>query len=808
MRYRKSVLLFQFFAGALWIGLLGGSWARAEVSENGRPRATSILETPSNAASNITAAPVGAPAGSSSKKATGDELLAQSVAAFETGHFGEALQQGRAAYSKYQRKKNREGMVRALLQNGSVYLFLGESQRAETSFEKAGNLAEELNDPVSIISARRAQGSAAVFARKRELAERLLAESLELAQEKNLPEQRASVYNDLGALHVQTEHYDEAAKEFDQALQLAQEHNLRPLMLRIRLNKAVLATSHQADFTAGAQEAQALDAELTPAADTYEKAFLLLGLGQVYQKLAEGSVEAGNSWHQEAYRVYTAGQVIGQSLDNPRILTYAEGYLGHLYEQEKRDAEALTLTRQAAFHAQGISLPDALYLWQWQEGRLFLQQGQIAESVTAYRNALNTLQLIRNDLMGYGNRCRCASFREEVGPLYYQMSDVLLRYADTLTDEEKIRTYLLEARGVIETFKSVELADYFQSDCMSFLRSKIKEVTEFTKNTSIVYIIPLKDRIEFLITLPSGLKRVKVELDQVTLYEQLRSFRKQLEDTSSNRYKKSAKTLYDELIRPIEALLEADKIDTLVFVPDGLLRTIPMAALHDGKQFLIEKYALAITPGMTLMEPKAIQRDSVHLLLNGLSEAVHGFAALPFVPQELDQLGRIFPSTRLMNETYTAANMEKEISATPYTIVHIASHGQFTSRAEDTFVLTMEGKLSLDGLEALIRPAKLRDNPIELLTLSACQTAAGDDRAAMGLAGIAIKAGARSAMGTLWFVSDQATATVLENFYTQLKDPPMSKAKALQQAQISLLKDERFRHPRYWSPYLLIGNWL
>ena len=100
------------------------------------------------------------------------------------------------------------------------------------------------------------------------------------------------------------------------------------------------------------------------------------------------------------------------------------------------------------------------------------------------------------------------------------------------------------------------------------------------------------------------------------------------------------------------------------------------------------------------------------------------------------------------------------------------------------------------------------DQPVELLTLSACQTAAGDDRSALGLAGVAIKAGARSALGTLWFVNDEASSQLITDFYRHLLEPGQTKASALQLAQRSLITDPRYRHPGYWSPFLLIGNWL
>jgi CHAT domain-containing protein len=140
--------------------------------------------------------------------------------------------------------------------------------------------------------------------------------------------------------------------------------------------------------------------------------------------------------------------------------------------------------------------------------------------------------------------------------------------------------------------------------------------------------------------------------------------------------------------------------------------------------------------------------------------------------------------------------------------VHIASHGHFDSDSKKTFVLTYDGKLDLDELERMIRPSQIRDKPVELLTLSACQTAAGDDRAALGLAGIAVKSGARSALATLWFVDDEASTMVVGDFYQELHTPGMSKARALQIAQIKVLTDPRYGHPCYWAPYLIIGNWL
>jgi CHAT domain-containing protein len=209
-----------------------------------------------------------------------------------------------------------------------------------------------------------------------------------------------------------------------------------------------------------------------------------------------------------------------------------------------------------------------------------------------------------------------------------------------------------------------------------------------------------------------------------------------------------------------------------------------------------------------LTDPRPIARERVQLLLNGLTESVQGFPPLPYVADEMQTIHKLYGGTMLQNKQFTIPNMEKDLEATPYSIVHIASHGHFDRDMDKSFLLTYEDKLSMGKLEQFLGLSKFRTDAVELLTLSACETAAGDDRAALGLAGVAIKAGARSALATLWMVNDPASAAMVSHFYRELQNPARSKAKALQQAQLSLLKDVRYRHPNYWSAFLLIGNWL
>ncbi|MCP4689538.1 MAG: CHAT domain-containing protein, partial [Desulfobacterales bacterium] len=209
------------------------------------------------------------------------------------------------------------------------------------------------------------------------------------------------------------------------------------------------------------------------------------------------------------------------------------------------------------------------------------------------------------------------------------------------------------------------------------------------------------------------------------------------------------------------------------------------------------------------LDPRPLDVENTRILLAGLSEARQGFSPLPSVPDELKDIRTIMDGQRIMmNESLDVSGLTDEFKANEYSIFHMATHGVFGGTPEESFLLTYDGRLTMNGLEKLIDIGRFRENPVELLTLSACQTALGNERAALGLAGVAVKAGVRSALATLWYVDDEATSLAVREFYRQLKTPGISKAKALQNAQVKLIKQARYWKPIYWAPFLLIGNWM
>jgi CHAT domain-containing protein len=207
------------------------------------------------------------------------------------------------------------------------------------------------------------------------------------------------------------------------------------------------------------------------------------------------------------------------------------------------------------------------------------------------------------------------------------------------------------------------------------------------------------------------------------------------------------------------------------------------------------------------VDPQPLDRAGTGLLLAGISEGVQGFDPLPAVPAELEAVHALYGGRVLLDAEFRSARLEEELGRQSPSVVHLASHAVFTGNPDTSFLLTHDDRLTMNRMAQVVGRTQFRQHPLELLMLSACETAAGDDRAALGLAGVAIRAGARSAVGSLWSISDEAAKELVVQFYRELKDPQLTKAVALQRAQQKLLRGD-FAHPFFWSPFLLISNWL
>ena len=287
-----------------------------------------------------------------------------------------------------------------------------------------------------------------------------------------------------------------------------------------------------------------------------------------------------------------------------------------------------------------------------------------------------------------------------------------------------------------------------------------------------------------------------------------------LEPDATEEIQARSQQVYGWLIKNIESDLQKSGVNTLVFILDGELRNVPMATLYDGEKYLVEKYAIAFSLGLQLLVPKPIAQEPLKVLAAGLVQPppeFQRFPPLPGIKFEFNLIDKTGVSIKqMLDQEFTSTTLEKNVNATPFNVLHLATHGQFSSKPENTFILAADGAINVTQFDSLLRRRdETRLQALEMLVLSACQTAAGDNRATLGLAGVSVKAGARSTLASLWHINDRSTAILMGEFYRELTKTKVTKAEALRRAQVTLLtKYPNYERPGFWAPYVLVGNWL
>ncbi len=506
-------------------------------------------------------------------------------------------------------------------------------------------------------------------------------------------------------------------------------------------------------------------------------------------------------------------QQLSSALQEARQIGYqrgeanALGNIGKLYQREQQWSEARELTEKALLIAQEIKAPDLAYQWQWQLGQIMHQLENRKAAIASYSGAVNTLKTLRSDLVAVSSDLEF-NFRENVEPVYRELVSILLR-------PEANSGEIRQARDVIEALQLAELDNFFRAACLDAEPVLIDQLTEREDTTAaVIYTIVLPDRFEIILKSPQQqLRHYSTPLDNPQKVERLlERLAQSLSQRNSQETVPLAQQAYDWLIRPLEEDLATSKAKTLVFVLDSSLRNVPMSVLHDGQQYLVEKYAIALSPGLQLIEPQPIAQQRLRALTAGLTEARGGFPPLKYVVDELNTVqSQVSETELLLDSDFTSTAFLAKINQLPFPVVHLATHGQFSSQAENTFILTWDDRINVNQLNSLLRKSDPKgESALELLVLSACETLTGDRRAALGLAGVALRAGARSTLATLWRVNDEATALLMGKFYQELanQNTTSTKAEALRRAQLALLEDDRFRRPHFWAPYVLVGNWL
>lgn len=679
-------------------------------------------------------------------------------------------------------------------------------------------------------------GTVSTFAREAETAEEKLTQSLKEARDKKDSKAVAWLLNDMGILQSGRGRLQEARAVFDESAALSGKSGLLVLHAKALLNKTLAslnawnrswqrqrnlgendlfseeARGEQEGFfnNAVADARQSLEA-VHALEEGYDRTLCLLTLGEAWKSLGRSPLASDHKTKAQTFECLSEATRIAQKLDLKPLISQGLGMMAELYRDAGRLDEAMRLNEGALRLADQQGVMEDLFRWEWQRGRLLVAQGLRHDALNAYERASAALTRVRHDIaVGYGNRNLGLTFREAVGAMFFEHADLVLATAEGENEDAKLQVIYARARGIVEELKSAELVDYFQDACLNLLREKDKDVSQIdTGDAAVIYAMPFADRTEILVSHRGRTDRFRAKITDGELEVKATRWRRELETLGSFDCMLTARELNDALIKPIEHRLTELGVKTLVFVPDGALRLVPMAALHDGEKFLIERFGIAVTPGLTLTDPSPVTRGGdTQMLVGALTKAVQGFPALEAVSREVEGISSFLPGQTLKDELFLKVPFTEKAASNAFRIVHLASHGEFKEDSADTFVLTFDGKIRLNELESMIRPRQYNGTPVEMLCLSACKTAVGDDRAALGLAGVAVKCGARSAVASLWYVSDEVTSRVMPTFYDNLFKKSMSKAEALRQAQITVLKDVRFAHPGYWAPYLLIGNWL
>lgn len=527
------------------------------------------------------------------------------------------------------------------------------------------------------------------------------------------------------------------------------------------------------------------------------------------------------SW-QDIAQLLSASARHAKEQNNTRLLSYGLGYLGQVYEIQQQWSHAKTLTDKAMGLAQSMQAWDVAYHWQWQQGRLQILQDNREKAIDAYTAAYNSLQEIRQDLAVLHEDIQF-NFREEIEPIYRELVDLLLD--ESQPGQERLE----QARFIVENLQVAQINDFFREACTTVEPEQIDSLIDnSTIPSAAIYAIALPRKLAVIVKLPNqdessnseGLLYYSHDIGKSKLEKTVNNFVQEFKDVHfSPKGREIGKKLYDWLLLKAEDKLQNKEIENLVFIIDTKLQRIPMAALIKDGDYLVRDYSVTLAPGLQLLQSEPLNSNKIRVLGAGVSEQqeINGqnFSALPKVKKELNNVREMISNSEiLLNQNFKKTVFQNELSLDTFPIIHIATHGQFSSNIEETYVVAYGDFLRIKDLESAIQaryrqqvPQQNRNN-IELLILTACETAKGDERATLGLAGLSVRAGARSTIASLRRVEEAENIYFIEQFYNELLDNPnISKAKALQQAQIALLERGGADAPYHLATYVLVGNW-
>ena len=724
------------------------------------------------------------------------------------GNKESAIASWQEAKESYQRAGDELGVIRASINQAEAFKQLGFYRRALQTLTEVEVSLQQQPDSTMKMTGLRSYGDVLRLVGQLKRSREILSQSQALADNLKSPGEEVKTLLLLGNTYKNS-HPLKAREIYVSGLKICQQDkNCWETDLPLQLYLAQLSTLKPEDWQQGVALIPLIETEfarlpLSRANIDRQVNFAhsLFGLtlnSAKYSESAKAHISIAKIDRLLAEIVKTA-----KEMEYPKAQSYGLGLRGQISEQLKDWKNAEKYTQKALILSQNISAPEISYLWQWHLGRIHRELGDRPQAIAHYSQAVELLKSLSRDLVAVDPDLQY-SFRDSVEPVYRGLVSLLL---DTTSGEEVSQANLEGGREVIESLQLAELNNFFREACLD---AQSVNIDRLDRQAAIIYPIVLRDRLEIILSLPDRpLKHYATKISQEQLEVIIEQFRHSIVVRSRRNFYRPAHKLYDLVVKPLLEDLTQGEVKTLVFVPDGAFRNVPLSAMYDGKHFLIEDYSVALTPGLQLLNPRPLQQKNLRTIAAGLTQEIDGFSALNYVGSELKEIQARDNSVVLLDRDFTAEALKEEIQFSDYPIVHIATHGQFSSSIEDTFLLAWDNRISISELDSILQTRNpSRENAIELLVLSACETATGDSRAALGLAGMAVRAGAKSTLATLWSVNDRATAKLMSDFYRELSDKHLPKAEAVRQAQLSLLRNRWYKHPFYWAPYVLLGNWL
>lgn len=506
-----------------------------------------------------------------------------------------------------------------------------------------------------------------------------------------------------------------------------------------------------------------------------------------------------------AFELANSARNDAKSLKNERAQSFAVGVTGLLYKTTKQDDFAQKSFTAARDLAVSSNSADSAYEWEWELAKLYQAQDQTQDAITAYERSIKNLDQVRGDLLPIDSELQFR-FADKIKPVYQQYISLLLE-SGTPQIEKVVLTN--------EQLQVAQIENFLHCGKLIFVSTAQIENAPTT-----IHIVELENQFEILVPNNGDWARFSVDREKVKelaskLLVELQD--EQFSNTENTYLLAESQALYQLLIGPVEQQgLLPEQDDTIVFVTDGILSNIPLSMLHDGSKYLVERYSIATNLGR-LQAPEAVNPQQLKLLIAGISKTSPSLDA-PQVPSGLDVLSETeeeaalissskIESSTLLNSKFTTDNLKRKLSG-DYNVLHISTHGQFSSDPDQTFLLAWDKPVPLQELDTILRQGtQVAANNLELLFLSACQSAKGDQLSSLGLAGVSIQAGARSTVASLWLVNTESTAQLAGDFYKSLANGK-TKAEALRKAQLALLEKPETSHPYYWAPFFLSGSWL